>query len=116
MPLPAILNTCQQIRSEASVLYYKYNSFRCIIHEGLTMTPVLWVKSLFEVERSAISKLVVELTTSDKLVQKYKRIRAYARLVRSSQCCNWSSWIRSAGDMAMLRNFDHRKVEYVVQE
>lgn len=133
MPLPAILNTCHQIRSEATILYYRNNTFRCVIHDHLTMTPIHWLGSLSLEERKAVSKVVIELTVKEKQVEKYEKITepgrdpsisvsilisiAAARFTQNNGICDRASWQRFADAMWMdLYDFDHRKVEYEVRE
>ena len=128
MPLTAVLKTCHQIRAEASVLYYQIDTFRCIIHEHLTMTPVHWIESLSYEERKAVSMVIVELTPSNEQVRNngnrgdnvnvslFTQMAAVAAPFVSSFYCDRASWGRLAELMSWWRCIDLRKIVYEVKD
>lgn len=125
MPLPPCLSTCHQIRAEATAIYYQYNTFRCLIHDGFVMTPVQWIDSLSYEERQAISKVVVELVTNEQARTYEDRLssaknsserRCVARETKAMEINNAERWFALSERMSSLSTSEHSKIVYEVKE
>lgn len=54
---PSLLQTCQQIRSEASKIYYATNAFRIRSRTSCTKALVAWVRTIGDPERGMMSRV-----------------------------------------------------------
>ncbi|KAK5120766.1 hypothetical protein LTR85_005832 [Meristemomyces frigidus] len=64
---PALFGVCQQVRHEATPIYYAINTFRAFIFDdGQTcLIPFQWIRALEDNEAKAVTKLAIEFGISD---------------------------------------------------
>lgn len=62
---PPLLSVCQQIREEATPIYYAINSFRAVISDDDSWeVPFTWINKLDDIEAKVVGQLVIEFALS----------------------------------------------------